>query len=69
MCFDESTDVNNNTTPVVILRYAVGDTMKEELVILLSLHERILDIDNSVMKTFLTQNLGDGRIALKITEK
>uniref|UniRef100_A0A286XD40 Uncharacterized protein n=1 Tax=Cavia porcellus TaxID=10141 RepID=A0A286XD40_CAVPO len=59
MCLDESTDLNNHVSLAVILRYAVGDMMREELVKLASLPGRIqgIDIYNAVMEAFLSQNL------------
>ena len=54
MCLGESTDVNNHARLVVILRYAVGDIMREELVKLLYLPERTqgIYIHNTVMEAF-----------------
>ena len=59
MCLDETTDVNNHARLAVILRYAVGDNMREELVKLLSLPERTqgIDIHNAVMEAFLVQDI------------
>ncbi|KAM4048853.1 general transcription factor II-I repeat domain-containing protein 2-like [Anomaloglossus baeobatrachus] len=59
MCLDESTDVKNHARLAVILRYAAGDTMREELVKLLSLPERTqgIDIHNAVMEAFLSQDI------------
>ncbi|KAM4694271.1 general transcription factor II-I repeat domain-containing protein 2A-like [Discoglossus pictus] len=59
MCLDESTDINNHARLAVILRYAVGDVMREELLKLLSL-PRItqgIDIHNAVMEAFLAQEI------------
>ena len=54
MCLDESTDINNIVRLAVILCYAVGDIMREELVKLLSLPGRTQggDIYNTVMEAF-----------------
>ncbi|XP_032064308.1 uncharacterized protein LOC116502537 [Thamnophis elegans] len=59
MCLDESTDVNNHARLVIILRYAVGDIMREELVKLVSLPERTqgIDIYKAVMEAFLSQGI------------
>ncbi|XP_076330618.1 zinc finger BED domain-containing protein 5-like [Tachypleus tridentatus] len=59
MCLDESTDINNRARLAVILRYAVGDSMREELVKLISLPGRTqgVDIYNAVMECFLTQSI------------
>ena len=40
MCLDESSDIDNYARLAVILLYAVGDTMKEELLKLFSLPGR-----------------------------
>ncbi|XP_076352701.1 SCAN domain-containing protein 3-like [Tachypleus tridentatus] len=54
MCLDESTDINNHARLAVILCYAVGDSMREELVKLISLPGRTqgVDIYNAVMECF-----------------
>jgi hypothetical protein len=52
MWLNENTDVNNHARIVVIFVYAFDGIIKEELVVLLSLPERILDIHNAVRKTF-----------------
>ncbi|XP_013930323.1 PREDICTED: uncharacterized protein LOC106555913 [Thamnophis sirtalis] len=59
MCLDESTDVNNHARLIIILRYAVGDIMREELVKLVSLPERTqgIDIYKAVMEAFLSQGI------------
>ncbi|KAM6176971.1 protein FAM200B-like [Erethizon dorsatum] len=59
MCLDESTDINNHVSLAVILRYAVGDIMREELVKLVSLPGRTqgIDIYNAVMEAFLSQDI------------
>ncbi|MEE6512968.1 hypothetical protein FKM82_020363 [Ascaphus truei] len=59
MCLDESTDINNHARLAVILRYAVGDTMREELMKLVSLPGRTqgIDIYNAVMEAFLSQDI------------
>ncbi|XP_013358565.1 PREDICTED: general transcription factor II-I repeat domain-containing protein 2A-like isoform X1 [Chinchilla lanigera] len=59
MCLYESTDINNHAKLAVILRYAVGDIMREELVKLVSLPGRTegIDIYNAVMETFLSQDI------------
>lgn len=59
MCLDESTDINNHARLAIILRYAVGDTMREELVKLASLPERTqgIDIYNAVMEAFVQQDI------------
>ncbi|XP_058027186.1 general transcription factor II-I repeat domain-containing protein 2-like [Ahaetulla prasina] len=59
MCLAESTDVNNRATLAVILHYAVGDVMREELVKLVSLPERTrgIDIYKAVMEAFLSQDI------------
>ena len=40
MCLDESSDIDNHARLAVILRYVVGDTMREELLKLISLPGR-----------------------------
>ncbi|XP_026538860.1 general transcription factor II-I repeat domain-containing protein 2A-like [Notechis scutatus] len=59
MCLDESTDINNHARLAVILRYAVGDIMREELVKLVSLPEGTqgIDIYNAVMEAFLSRDI------------
>ncbi|MEE6518924.1 hypothetical protein FKM82_030246 [Ascaphus truei] len=59
MCLDESTDINNHARLAVILRYGVGDTMREELMKLVSLPGRTqgIDIYNAVMGAFLSQDI------------
>ncbi|XP_039196835.1 general transcription factor II-I repeat domain-containing protein 2A-like [Crotalus tigris] len=59
MCLDESTDINDHARLAVILRYAVGDIMREQLVKLVSLPERTqgIDIYNAVMEAFLSHDL------------
>ncbi|XP_076308511.1 general transcription factor II-I repeat domain-containing protein 2A-like [Tachypleus tridentatus] len=59
MCLDESTDINNHARLAVTLRYAVGDSIREELVKLISLPGRTqgVDIYNAVMECFLTQSI------------
>ncbi|XP_042325952.1 general transcription factor II-I repeat domain-containing protein 2A-like isoform X2 [Sceloporus undulatus] len=59
MCLYESIDINNHARLGIILRYAVGDIMREELVKLVSLPERIqgIDIYNAVMEAFLSQDI------------
>ncbi|KAM5138157.1 general transcription factor II-I repeat domain-containing protein 2A-like [Mantella aurantiaca] len=59
MCLDESTDINNHARLAVILRYAVGNIMREELVKLVSLPERTQEIDiyNAVMEAFMSQEI------------
>ncbi|XP_070599696.1 general transcription factor II-I repeat domain-containing protein 2A-like [Erythrolamprus reginae] len=59
MCLDERRDINNHARLAVILRYAVGDTMREELVKLVSLPEKTqgIDIYNAVMEAFLSQDI------------
>ncbi|XP_012928620.1 protein FAM200A-like isoform X1 [Heterocephalus glaber] len=59
MCLDESADINNHATLAIILRYAVGDIMREELVKLVSLRGRTqgVDIYNAVMEAFLSQDI------------
>ncbi|KAM8927714.1 general transcription factor II-I repeat domain-containing protein 2B-like [Pelodytes ibericus] len=59
VCLDESTDINNHARLAVILRYAVGDVMREELLKLLSLPRRTqgIDIHNAVMEAFLAQEI------------
>ncbi|XP_034288864.1 general transcription factor II-I repeat domain-containing protein 2A-like [Pantherophis guttatus] len=59
MCLDESTDVNNHARLAVILRYAAGDIMREELVKLVSLPEGTQgkDIYNAVMEAFSSQGV------------
>ncbi|XP_040297400.1 general transcription factor II-I repeat domain-containing protein 2-like [Bufo bufo] len=59
MCLDESTDINNHARLAVIMRYAAGDIMREELVKLVSLHKRTqgIDIYNAVMEVFLSQDI------------
>ncbi|XP_005409605.1 PREDICTED: general transcription factor II-I repeat domain-containing protein 2A-like [Chinchilla lanigera] len=59
MCLYESTDRNSHARLAVILRYAVGDIMREELVKLVSLPGRTqgIDVYNAVMEAFLSQGL------------
>ncbi|XP_034259776.1 general transcription factor II-I repeat domain-containing protein 2A-like [Pantherophis guttatus] len=59
MCLDESTDINNHARLAVIVCYAVGDVMREELVKLVSLPERTrgIDIYNAVMEAFSSQGI------------
>ncbi|XP_026578977.1 general transcription factor II-I repeat domain-containing protein 2-like [Pseudonaja textilis] len=59
MCLDESTDINNHARLAIILRYAVGDIIREELVKLVSLSEGTqgIDIYNAVMEAFLSQDI------------
>ncbi|XP_066461121.1 general transcription factor II-I repeat domain-containing protein 2B-like [Eleutherodactylus coqui] len=59
MCLDESTDINNHARLAIILRYAVGDIMREELVKLVSMPKRTqgIDIYNAVMEAFLLQDI------------
>ncbi|XP_072282287.1 general transcription factor II-I repeat domain-containing protein 2-like isoform X2 [Pyxicephalus adspersus] len=59
MCLYESTDINNHVRLAVILRYGVGDIMREELVKLVSLPDRTqgIDIYNAVMEAFLSQDI------------
>ena len=61
---DEGADINNHATLAVILSYAVGDTMKEELLKLISLPEKThgVDIYNAVMGCFLKQNITPAKI-------
>ena len=59
MCLDESTDINNYARLAIILRYAAGDAMREELLKLVSLPERTqgVDIYNAVMECLTTQSV------------
>ncbi|XP_048344612.1 general transcription factor II-I repeat domain-containing protein 2A-like [Sphaerodactylus townsendi] len=59
MCVDESTDINDHARLAVILRYAVGDIMREELVKLVPLSKRTqgIDIYSLVMEMFLSQDI------------
>nr|DBA15625.1 TPA: hypothetical protein GDO54_004814 [Pyxicephalus adspersus] len=59
MCLYESTDINNHARLAVILRYAVGDIMREELVKLVPLPKRTqgINIYNAVMEAFLSQDI------------
>ncbi|XP_034262212.1 general transcription factor II-I repeat domain-containing protein 2-like [Pantherophis guttatus] len=59
MCLDECTDINNQARLAIILRYALGDIMREELVKLVSLPEKTqgIDIYNAVMEAFLSQDI------------
>ena len=59
MCLDESKDINNHARLAVILRYAVGDIMREELLKLLSLPGRRQgrEIYDAVMEAFLSQDI------------
>ncbi|XP_048364675.1 protein ZBED8-like [Sphaerodactylus townsendi] len=59
MCVDESTDVTDHARLAVILRYAAGDIMREELVKLVSLPKRTqgIDIHNAVMEAFVSHNI------------
>jgi hypothetical protein len=52
---DESTGVNNHARLAVVLRYAVNEITREELVILLYFHKRMQDIHNAVMGAFGTR--------------
>ena len=64
MCLDESTDINNHARLAIILRYAIGDTMREELIKLASLPERTqgIDIYNAVMEAFLQQDIRSEKV-------
>ncbi|XP_072006342.1 general transcription factor II-I repeat domain-containing protein 2-like [Engystomops pustulosus] len=64
MCLDESTDINNHARLAIILRYAVGDNMREELVKLASLPKRTqgVDIYNAVMEVFTSQGITSGKV-------
>ena len=64
MCLGESTDVNHHATLAVILRYAVGDIMREELVKLVSLPQRTqgIDIYNPVMEAFVSQGISPEKV-------
>ncbi|XP_034277662.1 uncharacterized protein LOC117668096 isoform X2 [Pantherophis guttatus] len=70
MCLDESTDVNNHARLTIILRYAVGDIMREELVKLVSLPERTqgIDIYNAVMEAFLSQDIRPEKVVSITTD-
>ena len=70
MCLDESTDINNHARLAVILRFAAGNTMREELVKLITLPGRTqgVDIYNAVMECFLTQNIEPAKIVSIITD-
>ena len=70
MCLDESTDINNHARLAVILCYAVGDTMREELLKLISLPGRTqgVDIYNAVMECFLTQGITPAKIVSITTD-
>ena len=70
MCLDESTDINNHARLAVIFRYAVGDTMREELLKLISLLGRTQEVDicNAVMECFLTQSITPAKIVSITTD-
>ncbi|KAM3848206.1 general transcription factor II-I repeat domain-containing protein 2A-like [Vipera latastei] len=70
MCLDESTDINNHARLGVILRYAVGDIMREELVKLVSLPERTqgVDIYNAVKEAFLSQDIRPEKVVSVTTD-
>ena len=70
MCLDETTDVNNHARLAVILRYAVGDNMREELVKLLSLPERTqgIYIHNAVMEAFIAQDIKPEKVVSVTTD-
>lgn len=59
LCLYETTDINNRGRLAVILRYAVGDIMREELVKLVSLPGRTqgIHVYNAVMEAFLSQDI------------
>ncbi|XP_035216701.1 protein ZBED8-like [Stegodyphus dumicola] len=70
MCLDESTDINNHAKLVIILRYAVSDTMREELVKLASFPERTqgIDIYNAVVEAFLQQGIRPEKVVSITTD-
>ena len=70
MCLDESTDINNHAKLPVILRYVIGDTMREKLLKLISLPARTqgIDIYNAVMECFLTQSIQPAKIVSITTD-
>ncbi|XP_070614862.1 general transcription factor II-I repeat domain-containing protein 2A-like [Erythrolamprus reginae] len=70
MCLDESTDVNNHARLAVILRYAAGDIMREELVKLVSLPERTqgIDIYNAVVEAFSSQDIRPEKVVSVTTD-
>ncbi|XP_070622950.1 general transcription factor II-I repeat domain-containing protein 2A-like [Erythrolamprus reginae] len=59
MCLYETIDINNYASLAIILRYVVGDTMREELVKLVSLPERTqgINIYSAVMEAFFSQDI------------
>ena len=70
MCLDESTDINNHARLAIILHYAAGDTMREELLKLVSLPERTqgVDIYNAVMECLTTRSVTPAKIVSIITD-
>lgn len=64
MCLDESTDITNHARLALILRYATGDIMREELVKLLSLPGRTqgIDIHNAVMEAFSSLDISPEKV-------
>lgn len=67
----ESTDINNNASLAVILLYAIGDIITEELVKLVSLPGRTqgIDIYNTVMETFLSQDIRPEKVVLITSDR
>lgn len=64
MCLDESTDITNHARLALILRYATGDIMREELVKLSSLPGRTqrIDIHNVVMEAFSSLDISPEKV-------
>ncbi|KAG9485345.1 hypothetical protein GDO78_008432 [Eleutherodactylus coqui] len=64
MYLDESTDINNHARLAIILRYAVGDIMREQLVKLVSMPKRTqgIDIYNAVMEAYKSQDIRTGKV-------
>ena len=71
MCLNESTVINDRARLAIILRYAAGDAMREELLKLVSLLERThgVDIYNSVMECLTTQCLTTAKIVSITTDR
>ena len=70
MCLDENTDIDNHARLAIILHYAAGDAIREELLKLVSLPERIQgeDIYNAVMECLTTQNVTPAKIVSIATD-
>ncbi|MBN3284796.1 GTD2B protein, partial [Polyodon spathula] len=70
LCLDESTDVSNHARLAVIMRYAAGENMREELVKLLPLSGRTTgnDIFNAVRGAFLAENISLEKVVSVTTD-